>query len=391
VEAKINNVSGGIMKQTLLFCLLLVLTAGLMSFTGYASSVDEFYTDGPSQSCDAEGLRSVPVSPENLSIILLNATDVRVTWQPVTQASNGLPFIPDGYKVFCTTDPTLTPHNSTFLGSTVDTQFDHLGVIPAHECMFYSVLAYKESMILVQGGTFNNGASDVTLSSFYLDKYEITQDTYLAVMGVNPSHFSGLIDGPTERVSWLNTIEYCNRRSILEGLNPCYEYGTYGSNPDNWPANWYVVSDNPNNVICNWTANGYRLPTEMEWMFAAMGGILSQGTVYSGGSDVDAVAWWLGNSGETSHQVGGLAPNQLGIYDMSGNVWEWCWDIYASYPVTPQNDPHGPISGSYRIARGGSWGSAAMNCAIAHRNYYAVNTYHFHIGFRVCRIPNDSR
>ena len=379
------------MKQTLLICLLLVFCAGLTSFSGYAASVDEMLPDGHKPAWDPSDLRSVPVSPHNLSITIINSCDVRVSWQPVTQATNGLPFTPDGYKVFCAPDLSQTPINYSYIGSTADTFYDHLGVVAAHECMFYYVLAIKESMVLVPGGTFYNGASEVTLSSFYLDKYEITQDTYQAVMGVNPSFFTGVIDGPTERASWFNAIEYCNRRSLLEGLTPCYEYSTYGSNPDNWPPNWYVVSNNHNNIICIWTATGYRLPTEMEWMFAAMGGNLAQGFIYSGSSDIDAVAWYGGaafggNSGDTSHPVGGLAPNQLGIYDMSGNVWEWCWDIHDSYPVTPQTNPHGPDSGSYRVARGGSWGSAAMNCAVAHRNYYGVNTYHFHMGFRVCRI-----
>lgn len=123
----------------------------------------------------------------------------------------------------------------------------------------------------VQGGTFYNGTSDVTVSSFYIDKYELTQAAYQAVMGVNPSYFAGVTNGPVEQVSWFNAIEYCNRRSMQEGLTPCYSYSTYGTNPDNWPSGWNGNPSNHTDVSCNWTANGYRLPTEMEWMFAARG------------------------------------------------------------------------------------------------------------------------
>ena len=225
------------------------------------------------------------------------------------------------------------------------------------------------NFVFVQGGTFHNGTSNVTLSSFYIDKYEVTQASYQAVMGTNPSQFSGYPNRPVERVSWFKAIEYCNRRSIQEGLTPCYSYSSYGTNPDNWPAGWNTNENNHTNVSCNWSANGYRLPTEMEWMFAAKGGNQSQGYTYSGSNTIGDVAWYYYNSSSTTHTVGTKAANELGIYDLSGNVWEWCWDVY---------------NGSYRVSCGGSWGSVALYCTYRYINF-ATDSYG-NVGFRCVRV-----
>ncbi|MDD3535654.1 MAG: SUMF1/EgtB/PvdO family nonheme iron enzyme [Candidatus Cloacimonetes bacterium] len=240
--------------------------------------------------------------------------------------------------------------------------------------------------IYVSGGTFHNGTSNVTLSSFYISKYETTQSEYQAVMGTNPSYFGGNPNHPVERVSWFNAVEYCNRRSMQEGLTPCYSYGTNGTNPSNWPSGWNTNRDNHINVSCNWTANGYRLPTEMEWMFAAKGGNQSQGYTYSGSNNYNAVAWHSSNSGSTTHTVGTKRPNELGIYDMSGNVWEWCWDIYGSYPSSSSTNPHGATSGSVRVVRGGSWYYHAVNCNVSYRIGYAATYGNGDIGFRCVRV-----
>ena len=243
-----------------------------------------------------------------------------------------------------------------------------------------------DNFVLVEGGTFYNGTSDVTISSFYLDKYELTQAEYQAVMGNNPSNFPNVTNGPVERVSWFNAIEYCNRRSMQEGLTPCYSYLSYGTNPDDWPSGWNTNRYNHTNVSCSWTAAGYRLPTEMEWMFAAKGGNQSQGYTYSGSNTVGDVAWYGAYSGNTTHPVGTKAANELGLYDMSGNVWEWCWDIYGSYPSGAQSDPHGATSGSNRVRRGGGWSNNAGSCTVSYRNFDSATLSNYYIGFRICRI-----
>jgi formylglycine-generating enzyme required for sulfatase activity len=242
------------------------------------------------------------------------------------------------------------------------------------------------SFIKVEGGTFYNGTSNVTLSTFYIDKYEITQNDYHAVMGVNPSYFAGNPNRPVEWVSWYNAIEYCNRRSMQEGYMPCYSYSTYGTDPSNWPSGWNTIAANHTNVSCNWTANGYRLPTEMEWVFAAKGGNQSQGYTYSGSNTIDNVAWYSSNSGSRTWDVGSLASNELGIYDMSGNIWEWCWDIYGNYPSGAQTDPHGATSGSDRVRRGGSWYGGAYNCTDSWRSNLNATYIQYNIGFRCVRV-----
>jgi formylglycine-generating enzyme required for sulfatase activity len=247
-------------------------------------------------------------------------------------------------------------------------------------------------MIFVSGGTFNNGTSTVTLSSFYIGKYEVTQEEFESVMGYNPSWFSGN-SRPVEQISWMTTIEFCNRLSLQEGLNPCYSYSTYGTHPDNWPTGWNNSDFNHTNVNCDWDANGYRLPTEMESIFAAMGGIYSNNTQYSGDDNIEAVAWYRTNSyhvGENhpdygTHTVGTKNPNELNIFDMTGNVWEYCWDIYGELPIEPSVNPTGPSDGELRTSRGGSWFSPSERCLISYRGYGSTITSSYYNGFRLAR------
>lgn len=245
------------------------------------------------------------------------------------------------------------------------------------------------TLVLVEGGTFNNGVSDVTVSSFYIDKYEITQASFELVMGYDPA--SGYGDGddyPVYNVTWRMAIEYCNKRSVLEGITPCYSYAGYGTDPDDWPVS-VVHTD----FSCNWSANGYRLPTEMEWMFAARGGNATHGYVYSGSNNIDEVAWYHDNAYAVGtshpdygpHVVGTKAPNELGLYDMTGNMTECVWDIYGDYPAGPQTDPTGPTSGTYRARRGGSWSSVAYGCTIEYRFGASISETFASWGFRVCR------
>ena len=200
-------------------------------------------------------------------------------------------------------------------------------------------------MVYVKGGTFTMGATaeqgsdaesdekpthSVTLSDFYIGKYEVTQAQWKAVMGSNPSYFKG-DNLPVENVSWNDIQEFIKKLNAQTGKK-------------------------------------YRLPTEAEWEYAARGGNQSKGYKYSGSNNVGDVAWYTDNSNSKTHPVGQKTPNELGIYDMSGNVWEWCQDWYGSYSSSSQTNPTGPSSGSQRVLRGGSWCSSVRCCRVTFRS-----------------------
>ncbi len=178
--------------------------------------------------------------------------------------------------------------------------------------------------------------------SFYMSRYEVTQKQWWEVMGTNPSHFEG-DDLPVETVSWYNAVEYCNRLSRKEGLTPCYQ----GSGEK---------------IACDFSANGYRIPTEAEWEYAARGGNQSMSYTYSGSNSAGDVGWYGENSSDKTHPVGQKRSNELGLYDMSGNVGEWCWDWYGKYSSSSQTDLRGPSGGSGRVLRGPSYGAAFILC-----------------------------
>lgn len=255
------------------------------------------------------------------------------------------------------------------------------------------------NFVFVPGGTFTMGDTrgegdsnelpthSVTLNSFYMGTYEVTQAEYSQYMQPGSSWTSNYGHGddyPAYYVSWYAIIKYCNLRSMAEGFTPVYSISG-STNPANWGS--VPTSDNStwNAAICNWNANGYRLPTEAEWEYAARGATNTPDYLYSGSDDINAVAWYSGNSGYTSHPVGTKAPNGLGLYDMSGNLYEWCWDWYSSYSSSPSNNPTGPASGSYRVKRGGSWSSSASYCRVAYRYTAYPNSSVGDIGFRLCR------
>jgi formylglycine-generating enzyme required for sulfatase activity len=163
-------------------------------------------------------------------------------------------------------------------------------------------------------------------------------------------------------------VEYCNRLSLKEGLTPAYR----GSGDA---------------IVCDFNASGYRLPTEAEWEYAAKGGNKNYLSYeYSGGNSVDRVAWYDGNSGNSAHPVGTKQANDLGLYDMSGNVWEWCWDRYGSYNSGSQSNPAGPASsGTHRIGRGGSWRNDARYVRSADRVLNTPSYRNDYLGFRLVR------
>jgi len=234
-----------------------------------------------------------------------------------------------------------------------------------------SVFVYSQetNMVFVRGGSFVNTRSnyyntDTTVSDFWISKYEVTQAEWQAVMGNNPSSNKG-DNLPVTHVSWYDSVEYCNARSLRESLNPVYtiEKSLQDSNNTNsYDQIKWIVTANRN-------ANGYRLPTEAEWEYAAGGGQSSRSFTYSGSNNLFNIAWYFQNSFGKTHAVGTKMPNELGIYDMSGNVYEWCWDWHnQSFSIGV--NPSGNNSGSCRISRGGSYD----NFGNLGREFYLLST-----------------
>ena len=212
-------------------------------------------------------------------------------------------------------------------------------------------------MVTVEGGTFTMGGTSeqgddaysnekpthsVTVSTFAIGKYEVTQKQWVEIMGTNPSYFTGDDNRPVEQVSWNDVQEFITKLNARTGKN-------------------------------------YRLPTEAEWEYAARGGNKSKGYKYSGSNNLDDVAWYSENSDKTTHRVGEKQP----IYDMSGNVWEWCSDWYGSYSSSAQTNPTGPSSGGDRVLRGGSWSYSAKYCRVAIRGSSAPSYRYYIYGFRL--------
>ena len=257
----------------------------------------------------------------------------------------------------------------------------------------YTIYTIPARMAFVPGGTFTMGDTrgegnenelpthSVTLNPFFLGKYQVTQAEYAAVMGSNPA--SGGDDHPVYAVDWYSVMKYCNLRSMNEGLTPIYTI-----NGSTNPAVWGTPGATWDAAISDWSANGYRLPTEAEWEYAARGATNTPDYLYSGSDDLNAVGWYVdNNSSYGSKPVGTKAPNGLGIYDMSGNIWEWCWDWadWTYYSSSPSNNPKGPVTGSRRVLRGGEWGSSASLCRITNRHLNYPSGISNGVGFRICR------
>ena len=225
----------------------------------------------------------------------------------------------------------------------------------------FTVNGVTFTMVAVEGGTFTMGATpeqgtndpwtveypthEVTLSSFSIGETEVTQALWQAVMGSNPSNFTGDLSRPVEMVSWDDCLDFIARLNQMTGKT-------------------------------------FRLPTEAEWEYAARGGNKTLTYKYAGSNDIDEVAWWDTNSCDGvgpdspdygTHPVALKKANELGLYDMSGNVWEWCQDWFGNYSSEPQTNPTGPSSGDNRVYRGGSWINYAKNCRVSSRFHWAID------------------
>ena len=217
-------------------------------------------------------------------------------------------------------------------------------------------------MIFVQGGKFKMGSTlggnderpvhEVVLNDFFIGKFEITQKQWKLIMDqdTNKRYFEGCDSCPVERVSWYNAVEFIGKLNEKTQMN-------------------------------------YRLPTEAEWEYAARGGALSKGYKFSGSNADISVAWKVGTSNRMTHPVGQKKPNELGIYDMSGNVFEWCADWYspAWYQVSPKDNPTGPATGVFRVIRGGSWFYDHAGLRVTDRESANPSFRYGYIGFRLCR------
>ena len=224
------------------------------------------------------------------------------------------------------------------------------------------------TMVKVEPGVFMMGALEgdtnaledeekpvhqVTLTgTYYIGQTEVTQELYTAVMGSNPSNFTEGNNLPVEKVSYNDALEFCRQLSSLTGKH-------------------------------------FTLPTEAQWEYAARGGhkTHSTPTLFAGSEDINAVGWYKDNSDSTTHTVAKKAPNALGLYDMTGNVFEWCLDWYGSYTSDAATDPQGPADGSERVSRGGSWNYPASYCRTSIRACSAPDVTYYMLGFRVVMLP----
>jgi len=243
--------------------------------------------------------------------------------------------------------------------------------------MSQGLYGVSPNLIIIEGGTFIMGSDEagereqpahtVTVSSFLMSESEVTQNMWNEVMDDNPSRLKGE-SLPVERITWMMAIEFCNGLSLKEGLEP-----------------FYIITDE--GVQADWSKNGYRLPTEAEWEFAAKGGNKSQGLQFAGSDTIDEVAWHKENSRFKTHNVKEKKANELGLYDMSGNVYEWCWDWFGEtyYADSPAQDPKGPETGERKILRGGCWYSEARHSVIVARVHADPDGQGANVGFRVCR------
>lgn len=285
-------------------------------------------------------------------------------------------------------------------GKTLDTKFD-FSVPITSDVTLYAKWKLAERFVFVKGASINGAITAdgyttseifkedaiVSIPNFYISDHEVTQAEYKAIMGNWPDksvteEMKGVGDShPAYYVNWFDTLVYCNKRSIQEGLIPCYTING-STNPNDWGevptsethrnfTTWF-------NATCDFQANGYRLPTSAEWEYAARGGNGLSGFQYqySGSNSIDMVAWYLGNSYSTTYEVKTKQPNELGLYDMSGNVWEWIWDISTN-------------ATNHRHTRGTGYDRDDLSIYISYHGQSLAYGMHSSIGFRLVRTATE--
>ncbi len=247
-------------------------------------------------------------------------------------------------------------------------------------------------MVFIEGGDFYMGNDysgeldekpehKVTLDDFYMSKYEVTFemfDNFCSVTGFSKPQDGGHGRGknPVINVSWEGAIKYCNWLSTKFGYDKVYDL--------------QIDSSGMTIKGVNWEANGFRLPTEAEWEYVAKGGSKSQGFAYAGSNDPTEVAWYTENSENNPHEVGSKKPNELGIYDILGNAWEWCWDYYSAnyYKKSPESNPKGPDNGDHRVYRGGNFNSELEFIRVTRRFSLSPTLQSGLVGIRLVRDGN---
>ncbi len=258
-------------------------------------------------------------------------------------------------------------------------QFSEMVKAPEDETLAASLQAPNRAlaMVFVQGDSTIIGhlgyeadddefpPRDVYVPSFYITPHEITREQW-SMANADYKYDPEEKDLPIVRVSFFDVLEYCNQKSILDGYKPCYDFMLNG-------------------VTCDFNATGYRLPTEAEWEFAAKGRKRDNFTRYSGSNSADNAGWHKGNSEGSLHPVGQKQKNDLGLYDMSGNAFEWVWNWYSRYHYSQQALFEGPSDGTDKVIRGGSWFHDASEMRVTNRNYAKPHTQSNYIGFRLVR------
>ena len=254
----------------------------------------------------------------------------------------------------------------------------------------------RPDMVFIEGGSFYMGNDysknaldekpehEITLDDFYISKHEVTYEMYekfCLKQGVDLPNDGGYGGGnnPVINVSWVNAIKFCNWMSTTYGYEKVYD----------------LVIDSAGTKInsVNWEADGFRLPTEAEWEYVAKSGSKSTGQIYAGSNDPKEVAWFSQNSDNKPHAVGQLKANELGVYDIMGNAWEWCWDFYAEnyYSHSPETNPRGPETGDKRVYRGGNFESNIQFVRITRRFALSQNQQSGLIGIRVVQNSNSEQ